>query len=1104
MAEIQVLRVRTGRALPLLMPQIAASRAAGRPVLVLVPEQYTLQGERELLEGLQVCGLLDTDVMSPNRLAKLVRERAGGRPLQPLNERGRAMAVSQVLREEQKNLLYYGTSVGNPGLPDRMGALIGDLEQTGYNPEWLMDAAQKTSSRLTRAKEEDIARVWQAYRVMIDGRFLDEDQTQRDMIDRFALSGIADGIDLYVCGFDVLPPPLCLLLAEVAGLANALTVALCLCRPGDRDARAFTTQAETLRFFSERMAEAGHTVKIREVPVDRSPVAPELAWLESHLFVPAAAPWEKPCEAIRLHTAANPYAEAMHVAAQLREWHRQGIPWARMCVALAETGTLPGALAVTLRAADIPYYMSRKDSAARHGLCRMVISACRAVSSGYEQRHVLDCAASGFTRLTAEEAMALRSYAIANGIRWKKWTAPFTRGADAAEMEPLRQKLMEPLTALRKALDSRETDAAEALWRYLDATSAYDRLLIREEELLRRGMQTEAAQNRQIWRLMLDLLDQMHALLTGMRPGLKDVARLVESGLSGAEISSLPPTADTVVIGEAGHLMTGGMDALALMGMQDGAMSSPGRSLLTDAERAAIEAVTKIRIGISTELQNALRRSDFYRTMTMPEKALLVTCSSSAVDGGPLRHCTLLDDLTGVFPKARWTGGAAEAEETLPLSPMLAVEGLPLRIRRAQRDGTPLEPLWAEAWERLQKDPRWGEEAAAVAESMGARIVAQPLEPEDARLLFGRDEVSISRLETFAACPFKHFIAYGLKPSVPGTFETGADERGIFFHAALCRYAELAAREAAWPELPDDKVNELVDRAMAPEEEAWIGGPLTEDDIGRVTGESYRRAVRRAAWMFTRFARNTGFRASKAEVRFGDGDGLPPVMLTLSDGRKVALRGVIDRIDTWQQRDSVALRVVDYKSSDRELQPERMYWGLQLQLAIYLAAAEHGLHAKPAGAYYFRVQDPLVSSEDDIRESVERLLAKEWKLRGVTLAETEIVEAMNGGEAGYAVSATLNKDGTVSKKGGLSTDLAGMRAMMASARKTAAGLAEGIYRGQIDIAPAQIGDWFACEYCDYAEICGRDEGMKGWNPRVMDVDKEKAWASVTGKETQEI
>ena len=387
--------------------------------------------------------------------------------------------------------------------------------------------------------------------------------------------------------------------------------------------------------------------------------------------------------------------------------------------------------------------------------------------------------------------------------------------------------------------------------------------------------------------------------------------------------------------------------------------------------------------------------------------------------------------------------------------------------------------------------------------AMHARIEAAPLDAEDARRLFGGEEVSISRLETFAGCPYRHFLDYGLKPAIPGTFEVGTDERGSFFHAALCRYAELAAKEPAWPDLPDETVDALAARSMAPEEANWAGGPLAEDDIGRVTGEAYERAVRRAARMFTRFARSTAFRASRAEVRFGDGDGLPPVMLTLADGRHVALRGIIDRIDTWQQGESVALRVVDYKSGNRDLRPEQMYWGLQLQLAIYLSAASQGLHAKPAGAYYFRIQDPLIQSEDDIRESVEKLLAKEWHLKGVTLAEAEIVEAMNGGPVGFAVSASLNKDGTVSKKGGLTTDLAGMRAMMASAKKTAAALADGLYAGRIDIAPAQMGDWKACDWCSYADICGRDESLAGWKPRTLEMDKEKAWASITGKETQD-
>lgn len=105
-----------------------------------------------------------------------------------------------------------------------------------------------------------------------------------------------------------------------------------------------------------------------------------------------------------------------------------------MAIALGGVGS--AALDVTLSKANIPHYMARKDTVLRHGLCRFLISALAAVTENYRQEDVLECARSGFSPLTAEEAMLLENYAIENGIRRDKWRKPFTRGAKAEEMKP--------------------------------------------------------------------------------------------------------------------------------------------------------------------------------------------------------------------------------------------------------------------------------------------------------------------------------------------------------------------------------------------------------------------------------------------------------------------------------------------------------------------------------------------------------------------------------------------------------------------------------------------------------------------------------------------
>ena len=1092
MPAVQILGFRTARTLPCLMEEIAASRAAGRRVIVLVPEQYTLQAERELLDGLRVPGLMDTDVLSPRRLTTRVRERVGFPPLQALDDRGRAMALSQVLLREQKNLSYYGSSVTRPGLPDQMGQLIADLEQTGWDPDWLERTAEESGRTLTREKERDIARIWRAYREVTAGRFMDTEQMERYLVSGIGDSGVVTGADVYVCGFDLIPSPFARLIGRMASLASRVTVALTLCAANARDSRAFRAQRRTAQNLTQILAEAGvETVTVlREAHEEKTP---ELAHLGLNLFAETPSPWAGECPSIRLHKAANPFDEAVFAAEQLRRWHEAGIPWQRMGLTLADS-SLAGIAATTLSAAGIPHYLARKDSAARHGLCRLLTAATRAVATGYEQRAMLDCLDSGFTPLTEAEALRLRRYAVENGIRWKKWTLPFTRGDDAEEMEPLRVRLMEPLASLRLALEKAKdgSDAAEALWAFLEGIDGYGKLLAREEALLRRGLQVEAAQNRQVWQTLLNLLEQMHALLAGEKAGLRDVARLVESGLAGAQLSALPPAGDEVIVGEAGHLMTGALDAMAVMGLHDGVTSADGAGLLSDTEREELSSAAFMPVGRTVETQNDLRRAALYRTMTAPSQALTLTRSGMDAAGKTLQSATLVEDLRQVFPALRETGGVSADVRSLPLSRQLAMERLPQLARTGGMDAA-----WQEAWDRLRTDEVWHERASALVRGMDAPVMAKPLPEKVAGAVFQRDEISISRLETFAQCAFRHYVRYGLSPETARNFDFLADEKGTFFHAVMCRYATLSAEHPAWPNLPDEEIDRLVGEAAGPEREKWLSGPLCEDEAGRAQGEEYLRVVRRAAWMFTRHAQASGFTSASAEVRFGEPGGLPPVILQLANGRTVALHGCIDRIDRWRGDDGLYLRVVDLKSGNVKLDRQKMFWGLQLQLMIYLAAAEQGEGALPAGAYYFRIQDPLVETDEDIKAEAERLLAKEMRLSGVTLEDVSVIEAMNG-DRSEILGAVLNADGTP-RKDAMTADLRGMHDLMAWTKRLAAEMAQQIQEGRIDIAPAKLGDWTACQWCEYKGICGRDDKRRGGRPRDLSVDRDEAWLRMTGK-----
>ena len=1082
--KVRIIGGRAGKLLPHILPQIDTARRAGTRVILLVPEQYTLQAEREIITGLNLPGLLDVEVLSPRRLTRRIREYGGHAALAPLDASGRSMAIAQALTATQEELSYYKRVALTPNLPDKMSVLMADMQRAGLTPEALAAHAEGLKPGALKAKEGDVAKVWQSYLDVIDGRFADETMQHQDVRKRLIPSGVMDKAAVFVYGFDVLSGPMIELLCEGAKVCDALTVTMTMDAADASDGRIFLTQRSSAAQLMKRLQGEMIDVSWEYLNIRQDP-STALNYLEKNLFNRQAKPYDGPAEGIAVHAAATPYAEAAYIAAQLKRWHEKGMPWQHMAVAMADANAMSGILATTLAAAGVPHYIARKDSAVRHGLIRLLLGALRSATGGYTTRDVLHMMKSGFSPLTMEEAHLLENYALQNGIDHGRWRKPFTRGDMAEAAESLRVKLITPVEALHDRLKEAKSAAqsVEAVFHLLEDVQAYQTLLSREEALLSRNMGAEAATNRQVWQLVMDLLDQLHALLGDKRAAMKDIARFVTSGLTGASIASLPPQPEAVMIGEAGHLLTGRIDALVVCGMQDGAMGSSQDSLLTEVERRTLSEGHERPIGLTRQETAALRQSDFYRTVALPRENLLITFAQGGQDGTALRPASLVDDLLTLFPSLSVTGGVtADGSDALPLSPQMALDALAPRLR-ALADGLvdALEPAWENALKWLWQNENWHERTRQV---LNAAVAGRPHAklPEDmTRRVFTQDTVSISRLEKFASCPYQHFVDYGLKPVERENWAFEADDAGEFYHAALQGFAHAALEHPNWPDLPEEDIDALMDQVLAPLTAPWQDGPLGDTPAMKLQGEKLVRTVKRAAWLFTRQAKASHFRTVGEEVPFGTEGGLPPVILTLKDGRRIALRGKIDRIDRWDGDEGMYLRVIDYKSAKKEIDPTRLYHGLQLQLMLYLQAAAQGMHGNAAGAFYFRVNDPLVDAED-VKSAAEAAIAKTLQLKGVVLSDVKVVEAMD--MEGDALGKIFNKNGTVAAAANAYTSEE-MQILLSHTQQKAADLADGIREGDISVSPAEMKGWNACQWCSYAPVCGFDPASPHCTKRVL-------------------
>ena len=1088
MNKVRIIGDRSGRTWPLAVRSVRESRESGRRVILYVPEQMTLQAERDLILALNLPGLLNIQVISPRKLRQQVKERMGAGDKRPMNELGRAMAVHRVMTEKDDELTYYRNMADLPGAVRRVGEALSELRESDLTPEELTAYAQNAETGAERAKMSDMQVIWNGYQELISEQFDEEKTVWTDTLSRLERSGLWDDADLLVYGFDTVRPDLRELLCRMSSRVHCVRVFLTMDAENAPDGRIFAQQRESVIRLETALQESGTAAEETQARQAREDCAEPLQWLDKNLFALNPVPFTgETGDAVSFFAAGTPWDETEMICATLRRWHGEGIPWSRMAVALPAGAGEESMLRAALKVSGIPCVWQEKERAADHPVCRMLLSALSILSEGYRTSSVITMARSCWCTLTEEEGLRLEDYARAHGVEDRRWQRPFTAGKDAEEIEAIRLKLFAPLEDLRvKLREAKNAKASvEAIARFLEAEEVYRKLEAEETVLLDHEFYREAVVNRQIWKLLMDVLEQLWTLLGNRRARIGDLGHMLESALNCAELASLPEREGGVIVGTVGHLLAGDIDALILSRVQDGILMAPESGWLTDSERRKLEEATGKPVGVDRESGCRVRKYDFYRTLTLPRRKLRISWSLRAEDGGTIQPDGLAARLKELFPAIREEGGALGGRRAEPATPRAALDGLGLWLRDAAASGEK-DTAWEQALITLLRSDRYGTTTRQILTELMPEDETRRIRRETARRLFMTDRLSVSRLEQFAACPYRHFIDYGLRPVRQEEFSFESSDAGTFFHAALERYMNRAGADAAWPDFSPEQADGYMDAICAELTEEWQDGPLQGDALGEWTGEGYLRRVHHAARVLTRFAANSDFRTIATEQAFGEAEGLPPIVMTLADGSRAAIRGKIDRIDTWENGEGVWLRIVDNKSQEKKPDPVRMASGEQLQLMIYLKAASDAMpDARLAGALYFPVTDREVDTPSDDPEKIEADRLSAVRMKGLVAAREDVLRAMDRDTSPYSVDKVFNKDGTVSKSAPWALDEETLRGLMDAAVEKAGELCGRMRDGEIEASPGEDNAGSVCRYCEYRGICRagaekgreRDEGI---------------------------
>ncbi|MDO5111331.1 MAG: PD-(D/E)XK nuclease family protein [Clostridia bacterium] len=1039
--------------------RIAALCDAGQACALIVPEQFTFEAERELSEKLPG-GLLNVDVYSFSSLAQRLLEQAGERTAF-LCPQGRRMMVRRAVDACRNKLSAFGGVCDASGFCAQCDQMFSLYKRCDLSPGDVKAVADKLPDDPLGRKLRDLSLLYEKSEALLSSQYIRPED---------ALGAAARHIPTsFLQGQAVLIDNCDIWAEQINGIVEAMmdcAASLTFCiradtAPGCRDKRVFANEMRACGRLMDMARAHGCGVDTLTLPQKNAPwgevryASAAIAHLEHEAFANPFHPFTGETEDITVYVATDVNAEAAAAADAVQRMAAAGYRYRDMAVVACDLPGYAEAVQRALQQRSIPYFTDAKHPLSGYGLPRLLTEALRCVVNGFLQRDVVELAKTMLSGVSREDIEIFENYARRYGVRGNAFLHPFARGDVPDGAERARQALMEPLSALRDALHAAVTTAekTEALYAYMDALGVREAIEALCETLLNEGRLGLRDENRQVYGIVMELFSQMHAIMGDAPITTQSFLSLFEEGVAAYEAGAIPSTADQLLFGSIDRTRARSVKVLFLLGAMEGTLPQSVRDdgLIDDEELSRL-ASAGLRTWDDSATHAVTARMDAYLAITKPKEKLYISyCSAEEAVPSPL-----VDRIREIFPSLR-------VQTSLGQSDPVDAEGGFMRLSfalRAFADEGVLPDARLYAW--YSRDPRYSARLAALEEALYHENTKARLSQSLAGKLYGRNG-SASRLETFNACPFKHYARYGLRAQTRQEYGERPVDAGAFCHEALSAFMDRLLRCGAdVKSMMREDIEALLDTVLPDIIATHNGGALNDSARARAMGRRLVQRVRATAWALKRQLAAGAFHITGTEVSFGRGGTLPAIILHLADG-DYALSGRIDRLDDFAEKDTRYYRVIDYKTGGADFDFADVYYGLKLQLPLYIAAAVALDSAVAAGIYYMPVQDPCV----DEGEPLEETLLKALRLRGITLSDERVERATDEEGAGILPPRSGRVDAGV------------MRRVMAHADKMSRDTASRLLSGDAAALPARrrAGGRTACQYCDYASVCGFDRKL---------------------------
>ena len=1085
--------------------------------LVVVPEQFTMQTQRKLVDLSTNHAIMNIDVLSFQRLAYRVFDEMGIGALSVLEETGKNLVLRKVAQEKEENLSVLRGNMHRMGYIGEVKSLISELMQYNISPEQLKESLESEElSPVLKAKLQDVLVMYQGFAEFLKGHYITPEELLHVLISMADKSEILKDSVLVLDEFTGFTPVQVELLENLLTICEEIWVSLTIDAKEDfyhskGMQELFDMPKKTIRVLMDLAKKTGtevlEPVVITGGDKKRFIEAPSLYFMEQNLFRRSYQRKKGEIEEIQMYSLKNPKQELMWAARKINDLvQKEGYRYKDIAVVSGNIESYGNYVEQVCRKYEIPYFLDMTTEVLFHPFIEFIRAIFEVVRSDFAYRSVMRLLRSGYCAISQEDVDRLENYLLATGIRGKSmWSKRWLRlprnekAYDLESMEALRQQFMEKISPVVSVFEKKSTveEQIKAIYEYIVSLEVEQQLFAHEKELLELGEQAKSKEYAQIYRIVMDLFQKCIHILGQEVLKIEELEEILDSGFEAAKVAVIPPGYDSVTIGDIERTRLNHVKVLIFMGVNEGVVPKAVNKggIISQYERDTLEEA-QINLAPGAREQAFIQKFYLYLNMTKPSKQLYLTYSRVDSEGKALRPSYLIRTMLRMFPDMQ-VQEIDELEQILNVSTKEAAEDY-LLVGERSPEWYALAKCFLES-----EDPQIRDKSRAILDAFYHKYQHDPISHVVAEAVYGKHiEGSVTRLENFARCAYSHFLSYGLhlKKREESGFESV--DMGNLYHTAIELYSKkLAESEYDWFNISEELRDLFAEKSM---EEAVLAYPNLSV---YATAENAHMAKRmnhifkQTIWALTTQVRKGDFVPNDFEISFSKADRLEALSFDLDEGNRIDLRGRIDRLDTYTDEENrMYVKVIDYKSGNTKFDLLKVYHGLQLQLVVYMNAAmelEKQKHANkeiiPGGMLYYHIDDPVIEITEQMTESqIQEAMLRELKPDGLVNSEEAVYSAMDKyfEKKSDVIPVELKQSGEISSRSSVvSTEEFDVLREFVNNRIM--DLGKEIYDGNVEISPFAEGNTSSCSYCPYKAVCGFDVKIKGYEERkCKKVDKK--------------